>query len=110
MYRVKPFVVIASQGANNSLSSFLVSLNFSIGKPKVMNTVIPILTASPTLQLSLFDPTKSTHSIRRIHLLGFIEEIRHSSANMPDRRFCFVLGAGASEASPIPTAGELALD
>ena len=30
--------------------------------------------------------------------------------NMPDRRFCFVLGAGASKPSGIPTAGELGLD
>ena len=29
---------------------------------------------------------------------------------MPDRRFCFVLGAGASKPSGIPTAGELGVD
>lgn len=29
---------------------------------------------------------------------------------MPDRRFCFVLGAGASKTSRIPTAGELGLE
>ena len=51
----------------------------------------------------------TTASIRRIHLLGFIEEVRHIHANMPDRRFCFVLGAGASKTSLIPTAGELGL-
>lgn len=52
----------------------------------------------------------STDSIRRIHLLGFIEEVRHIHANMPDRRFCFLLGAGASKTSRIPTAGELGLE
>ena len=49
-------------------------------------------------------------AIRRIHLLGFVEEVRHIHANMPDRRFCFVLGAGASKTSLIPTAGELGLE
>jgi hypothetical protein len=52
----------------------------------------------------------STASIRRIHLLGFVEEVRHIHASMPDRRFCFVLGAGASKTSLIPTAGELGLE
>jgi hypothetical protein len=52
----------------------------------------------------------SMSSIRRIHLLGFVAEIRHIHENMPDRRFCFVLGAGASKPSGIPTAGELGLD
>ena len=37
-------------------------------------------------------------SIRRIH------------ANMPDRRFCFVPGAGASKTFLIPTAGELGVE
>ena len=53
---------------------------------------------------------KGDYAIRRIHLLGFVEEVRHIHANMPDRRFCFVLGAGASKTSLIPTAGELGLD
>lgn len=52
----------------------------------------------------------STSTIRRIHLLGFVEEVRHIHENMPDRRFCFVLGAGASKTSLIPTAGELGLE
>ena len=54
----------------------------------------------------------SANSIRRIHLLGFVpvEEVRHIHVNMPDRRFCFVLGAGASKASLIPTAGELGVE
>ena len=52
----------------------------------------------------------SAASIRRIHLLGFVAEVRHIHANMPDRRFCFLLGAGASKTSRIPTAGELGLE
>lgn len=44
---------------------------------------------------------------RRLHVLGFLEEIRHIHETMPERRFCFILGAGASKASGIPTAGEL---
>jgi protein O-mannosyl-transferase len=52
----------------------------------------------------------SAASIRHIHLLGFVEEVRHIHANMPDRRFCFVLGAGASKTSRIPTAGELGVE
>jgi protein O-mannosyl-transferase len=48
--------------------------------------------------------------IRHIHILGFVEEIRHIHETMPDRRFCFVLGAGASKTSLIPTAGELGLE
>ena len=52
----------------------------------------------------------SAAAIRRIHLLGFVEEVRHIHANMPDRRFCFVLGAGASKTSLIPTAGELGVE
>ncbi|GAB2877277.1 hypothetical protein GCM10027277_53200 [Pseudoduganella ginsengisoli] len=52
----------------------------------------------------------SNPPIRHIHLLGFIEEVRHIHTNMPDRRFCFLLGAGASKMSSIPTAGELGLE
>ncbi len=52
----------------------------------------------------------SNPPIRRIHLLGFVNEVRHIHENMPDRRFCFVLGAGASKPSGIPTAGELGKD
>jgi len=52
----------------------------------------------------------SAPSIRRIHLLGFVDEVRHIHKNMPDRRFCFVLGAGASKPSAIPTASELGVD
>ena len=52
----------------------------------------------------------STAVIRSIHLLGFVEEVRHVHANMPDRRFCFLLGAGASKTSLIPTAGELGVE
>ncbi|HXT70061.1 MAG TPA: tetratricopeptide repeat protein [Vicinamibacterales bacterium] len=54
--------------------------------------------------------TRSDLYIRRIRLLGFVAEVAHIHANMPDRRFCFVLGAGASKPSGIPTAGELGLD
>ncbi len=52
----------------------------------------------------------SASSIRRIHLLGFVNEVRHIHETMPDRRFCFVLGAGASKPSGIRTAGELGLE
>ena len=52
----------------------------------------------------------SIDTIRSIHLLGFIAEVQHIHANMPDRRFCFLLGAGASKTSRIPTAGELGLE
>src|SRR5580698_7907788 len=61
--------------------------------------------------MSTDNPRKTDGAhIRRIHLLGFIEEVRHVHCTMPDRRFCFVLGAGASKASLIPTAGELGLE
>jgi hypothetical protein len=40
----------------------------------------------------LFHQSVGTPSIRRIHLLGFVDEVRHIHESMPDRRFCFVLG------------------
>ncbi len=68
-------------------------------------------TASPGASShSSINRSENAHDIRRIHLLGFVNEVRHIHENMPDRRFCFVLGAGASKPSEIPTAGELGLD
>jgi NAD-dependent SIR2 family protein deacetylase len=52
----------------------------------------------------------SHSSIRRLTLNGFVNEVRHIHESMPDRRFCFVLGAGASKTSRIPTAGELGVE
>jgi Tfp pilus assembly protein PilF len=52
----------------------------------------------------------SAPPIRRIHLLGFVQQVRHIHEHMPDRRFCFILGAGASKMSLIPTAGELGVE
>lgn len=49
-------------------------------------------------------------NFRRIQLLGFVQEVKHIHDAMPDRRFCFILGAGASRSSGIPMAGELALE
>jgi len=56
-------------------------------------------------------PERDTQSMtpRSLHVLGFLEEIRRVHETMPERRFCFILGAGASKASGIPAAGELGL-
>lgn len=39
---------------------------------------------------------------------GFVDYVRDVDAHRDDRRFCFVLGAGASRSSGIPVASELA--
>ena len=39
---------------------------------------------------------------------GFLNEFLSRHTQRPDRPFCFILGAGASRASGIPTGGEMA--
>ncbi len=52
----------------------------------------------------------SPSSIRRLTLLGFVNELRHIHESMPDRRFRFVRGVGASKTSRNLTVGELGLE
>ncbi len=50
----------------------------------------------------------SNSAIRRIHLLGFVDEVRHIHENMPTAGSASCSGR-CFEASGIPTAGELGL-
>jgi hypothetical protein len=46
---------------------------------------------------------------RSITIKGFLAEFKARDALMRDRAFCFILGAGASAQSKIPTGGQLVL-
>jgi protein O-mannosyl-transferase len=45
-----------------------------------------------------------------ISMLGLVDEFRHFHKTMQDRRFAFVLGAGASKSSGIKLASEMVVD
>jgi tetratricopeptide (TPR) repeat protein len=45
-----------------------------------------------------------------LHVQGLLDQFRRIDETMPDRAFCFVLGAGASRSSRIKTGGELVRD
>ena len=47
---------------------------------------------------------------RLITVQGFLEQFRQQHLHRQEKPFCFVLGAGASRMSKIPTGGELAMD
>src|SRR6185369_2829209 len=44
---------------------------------------------------------------RTMHVDGFVEDFVRINETMADRRFAFILGAGASQSSGIKTGGEL---
>lgn len=46
-------------------------------------------------------------SAKTITTKGFLEEFQRRHEQMPDRAFCFILGAGASVQSGIPTGKQL---
>ena len=50
------------------------------------------------------DPPSSP---RRMSMLGFVEEFANIHTTMPNRRFAFILGAGASKSSGIKLASEM---
>ena len=43
---------------------------------------------------------------RKMHVEGFAEEVKRIDATMKNRRFAFILGAGASKSSGVKTGGE----
>ena len=47
---------------------------------------------------------------RLITVQGFLEQFRQQHLHRQEKPFCFILGAGASRMSKIPTGGELAMD
>ncbi|WP_395790595.1 tetratricopeptide repeat protein [Aquimonas sp.] len=52
--------------------------------------------------------TKDGAEPKRMSMLGFVEEFKRIHDTMPNRRFAFILGAGASKSSGIKLAGEMA--
>jgi protein O-mannosyl-transferase len=56
--------------------------------------------------MSAYDPRAK---LQVITLKGFLQHFLTQHKNRPDHPFCFIIGAGASKPSGIPTGGELAL-